>query len=464
MAINPAEQTQTQTSEEELLAQPEDVAPEEEVSQEAPQATSGRAFNEATSEVDKSGAKDYTQVSQGIQTSTPTFEIDFSGIFEGLASLLTPKEADEPEFQTQPANPEVFAPNEVSNPTTGYRSVLYNPSSGDMQKFPGKQEDDVVMSGATPAKNDAQVKSPKRADPVAFKTGVDSAANALGIDPVVLATAIGFETGNTFDPMQPGPTTKWGQHRGFIQFGEPQAQEYGVDWARPTESQLGADGAVVKYLKKAGVKPGMGLLDVYSAINAGGVGLYGRRDNGTTVAEKVGSPSMKNAEKHARKMLEMGSAGKKQETLVAAPGSDRKEDKGSLGLVSNEAVLRTANKRGYTPDIENLQPAFKTKLEELQTAFGSEFDIVSGYRDPNRNRRAGGASKSRHIQGDAVDIDVSSWSKEKRISFIRKARELGFGGVGVYANSIHLDTGAKRNWGPTHSGDSTPRWALEALS
>jgi hypothetical protein len=51
-----------------------------------------------------------------------------------------------------------------------------------------------------------------------------------------------------------------------------------VDWQNPVGSQLGPDGAVAKYLRDTGVKPGMGLLDVYSAINAGGVGRYGASD------------------------------------------------------------------------------------------------------------------------------------------------------------------------------------------
>lgn len=123
-------------------------------------------------------------------------------------------------------------------------------------------------------------------------TGIVETANALGIDPVDLATTISYETGGTFDPTKKGPTTQWGQHMGLIQFGEPQAQEHGVDWARPIESQLGANGAVASYLRRAGVKPGMGLLDVYSAINAGAPGLYNRSDanNGGapgTVRDKV---------------------------------------------------------------------------------------------------------------------------------------------------------------------------------
>jgi hypothetical protein len=125
-----------------------------------------------------------------------------------------------------------------------------------------------------------------------IRSGIIETANALGIDPVDLGTAISYETGGTFDPVKSGPTTQWGTHRGLIQFGEPQAKQYGVDWNNPVGSQLGANGAVANYLRATGVKPGMGLMDVYSAINAGGVGRYDRSDakNGGapgTVADKV---------------------------------------------------------------------------------------------------------------------------------------------------------------------------------
>lgn len=127
-----------------------------------------------------------------------------------------------------------------------------------------------------------------------LKSGIRSAADALGIDPADLATAISYETAGTFDPLKPGPTTQWGRHRGLIQFGEPQAKQYGVNWNDPINSQLGPEGAVVKYLRDAGVKPGMGLEDIYSAINAGKVGRYNASDadNGGapgTVADKVAS-------------------------------------------------------------------------------------------------------------------------------------------------------------------------------
>lgn len=125
-----------------------------------------------------------------------------------------------------------------------------------------------------------------------LRQGIIETANALGMDPNVLATIISYETAGTFDPTKRGPTTQWGQHRGLIQFGEPQAKEYGVDWNDPLGSQLGANGAIVRYFRANGWKPGMSELDAYSIVNAGAPGRYNASDanNGGapgTVADKV---------------------------------------------------------------------------------------------------------------------------------------------------------------------------------
>lgn len=145
-----------------------------------------------------------------------------------------------------------------------------------------------------------------------IRNGIITSANALGIDPVDLATAISYETAGTFDPTKRGPTTQHGQHRGLIQFGETQAVENGVDWNNPVGSQLGENGAVVSYLRKAGVKPGMGMMDIYSAINAGSVGRYGASDanNGGapgTVADKVNNQMVGHRQK-ALALLGQGGA------------------------------------------------------------------------------------------------------------------------------------------------------------
>jgi len=116
-----------------------------------------------------------------------------------------------------------------------------------------------------------------------------ASAKRLGVDPVDLGTVVSYETAGTFDPWKAGPTTQHGQHRGLIQWGEPQRQKYGVSQGMPVSAQMQA---AERYLTDAGVKPGMGLLDLYSAVNAGGVGRYNRSDanNGGapgTVRDKV---------------------------------------------------------------------------------------------------------------------------------------------------------------------------------
>lgn len=112
------------------------------------------------------------------------------------------------------------------------------------------------------------------------------------MDPAWLAGIISYETGGTFDPAQAGPTTQWGQHRGLIQFGEPQARRYGVDWSDPMRSQLGPDGAVVNYFLDNGWQPGMSLEQAYATVNAGSPYRTGATDENNggapgTVSEKV---------------------------------------------------------------------------------------------------------------------------------------------------------------------------------
>lgn len=123
----------------------------------------------------------------------------------------------------------------------------------------------------------------------ALRNALLSTATKLGIRPVDLGAVISYETAGTFDPWKAGPTTKWGQHRGLIQWGKPQRDRYGVYEGMPVEGQMDA---VARYLADAGVKPGMGLPDIYSAVNAGRVGRYNASDAAAggawgTVMDKV---------------------------------------------------------------------------------------------------------------------------------------------------------------------------------
>jgi len=100
-------------------------------------------------------------------------------------------------------------------------------------------------------------------------------ATRIGADPEDFATAISFETGGTFDPWQKGPTTKWGVHRGLIQMGEPQRQQFNYQEGMAIEDAVRSS---ADYLVANGFKPGMSGLDLYSTINAGSPGRYGASD------------------------------------------------------------------------------------------------------------------------------------------------------------------------------------------
>ena len=114
-----------------------------------------------------------------------------------------------------------------------------------------------------------------------------ASAQRLGVDPLHIGTAISYETGGKFDPNLWGG--KNNNHLGLIQFGGPEREKYGVREGQTAVEQMTA---VENYLRDRGVKPGMGLLDIYSTINAGRPGLYNRSDaaNGGapgTVRDKV---------------------------------------------------------------------------------------------------------------------------------------------------------------------------------
>ena len=114
-----------------------------------------------------------------------------------------------------------------------------------------------------------------------------ASAGRLGTSPVDLGTVISYETGGTFSPSIRGGAGN--RHIGLIQFGGPEQRQYGASQDQSFGEQLGA---VERYLTDRGFKPGMGLLDLYSTINAGRPGRYNASDAGNggapgTVADKV---------------------------------------------------------------------------------------------------------------------------------------------------------------------------------
>lgn len=125
------------------------------------------------------------------------------------------------------------------------------------------------------------------ADHSELVAAVRASAQRLGVNPSDLLTAMSYETGGRLDPNLWGG--KNNNHLGLIQFGGPERAKYGVKPGMAVTDQVMA---AENFLRDRGLKPGMGLLDLYSTINAGRPGLYNRSDanNGGapgTVADKV---------------------------------------------------------------------------------------------------------------------------------------------------------------------------------
>ena len=114
---------------------------------------------------------------------------------------------------------------------------------------------------------------------------------------------------------------------------------------------------------------------------------------------------------------------------------------------------------GNVGDWDGLNPKMAQKLLALQQAWGAPLQLNSTFRSKTKNAKVGGAKRSQHLHGNAVDISVKGWSNEDRKALISLASSMGIGGIGVYTNAIHVDIAARRAWGPTYSSGSVPGWA-----
>jgi uncharacterized protein YcbK (DUF882 family) len=109
---------------------------------------------------------------------------------------------------------------------------------------------------------------------------------------------------------------------------------------------------------------------------------------------------------------------------------------------------------GCTPPLPFDPDTIALVWEIASRARLGEVEIRSGYRTPQVNRRAHGASDSLHVRASAVDLGVP----RDRLGLVAEmAVRLGGGGVGVYARRsfVHLDSGPVRRW--SDGGEATRR-------
>ena len=79
-------------------------------------------------------------------------------------------------------------------------------------------------------------------------------------------------------------------------------------------------------------------------------------------------------------------------------------------------------------------------LQNLRDLAGVPLSISSGFRCLTHNRNVGGASKSFHTLGDAVDVLIpEGFTIGKIEELARRVQAFKMGGIGLYSGWIHLD-------------------------
>ena len=114
---------------------------------------------------------------------------------------------------------------------------------------------------------------------------------------------------------------------------------------------------------------------------------------------------------------------------------------GMARLAPNGLIKQTDN-----VDVACLKPSLVRVLKAVEKHYGRKAVVTSGYRSPDRNRRARGARNSLHMYCAAADVQVEGVSKWRLAEYVRTMP--GRGGVGTYCHteSVHIDVGPERDW------------------
>jgi uncharacterized protein YcbK (DUF882 family) len=105
--------------------------------------------------------------------------------------------------------------------------------------------------------------------------------------------------------------------------------------------------------------------------------------------------------------------------------------------------------------VAKIDPALIDALQDLQASFGARrsLTILSGFRTAGTNaelRHEGwpAASDSQHVVARAADVRIAGVSTSQLHS---AALRLGYGGIGLYRDYVHIDTGPRRSWYAPHA-------------
>jgi len=126
-----------------------------------------------------------------------------------------------------------------------------------------------------------------------------------------------------------------------------------------------------------------------------------------------------------------------------------------IKLLQGKPRLKIKLNAGVT--MTGLKPEIVAIAEKVAFDMGRQLTVNSAYRSPSANSSVGGASSSRHMRGEAMDIRVAEMTAKERIQFVDSAAKHGALAFGFYGRFIHMDIYRKRNWG------SIPRYQIATL-
>lgn len=129
---------------------------------------------------------------------------------------------------------------------------------------------------------------------------------------------------------------------------------------------------------------------------------------------------------------------------------DDSDAAGLMQLASLPSITRIAPNGLYMQtdkvEVGCLRPELVSMIRTVENHYKRPAIVTSGFRDPRRNRRAGGVRHSLHTMCAAADIQVQGVSKWQLAEFFRSLPDRG--GVGTYCHteSVHIDIGGERDW------------------
>jgi uncharacterized protein YcbK (DUF882 family) len=114
--------------------------------------------------------------------------------------------------------------------------------------------------------------------------------------------------------------------------------------------------------------------------------------------------------------------------------------------------LNEFNKHNFTVPTDVLRNLIELakNLQVLRDEVKKPIKITSGYRPAELNAKIGGATKSRHITGEAADFKIEGYTPKQVAAIIEKLIAEGKmkqGGLGTYSTWVHYDVrGTAARW------------------